>query len=607
MSQIPSRPEFTLSDFDTYQWIEILDKTEPKECSNYSQEFFKKSELYRLSGDSLGQEIFRFLSEITSTSIEPNNIPDELITSALSDHELTVLRELVLKFNDPEMKARLADILWICKRDPDRARPIQMASLAVDSYLNSAQNLEDIGNWSNCSKRLERAAHLASLVDGKKSKLMRRKIFDHIDNLIDRYVTIDHEFITGSAMKVLQEDFRKHLKVVQSDFYSYAIKYAKIANKKSVCKDKNQNYHLFYYHKRAYREIESEWYKIAGDKESERNARINLAEVDVWYAEQAIANEEYHAYSVAAGRIANAIREYQNIKGNTERIQELHKQMLDYQQKSMSEMRTITIGKDSDFDDPETQRIAIDLVKGKSIRDALYSLAFESNIIKELDEIESEAKETMQLYKSHLIPTAWIDDEGKIKGISGTGKNDLEDVMIQTAKFYQSWYGQNFISPACHQICSEHNISLNDLSFIEKENSFIPQGHETLYTRGLLAGLQGDLIVASHLLIPQLENSLRYILKQNNCVTSHLNIQDDYPITQVLELPHLKEILDEDTVFTLRTLLVEKGRGFNLRNEICHGLFKHDRFFAPEIFYLWWLTLYLCIVYKTWINRNKPE
>ncbi|MEH2419765.1 MAG: hypothetical protein V7K48_02090 [Nostoc sp.] len=44
MSQFESVPQFELSDFEKYQWTEILDKKIPKECQNYSEEFRIKSE-----------------------------------------------------------------------------------------------------------------------------------------------------------------------------------------------------------------------------------------------------------------------------------------------------------------------------------------------------------------------------------------------------------------------------------------------------------------------------------------------------------------------------------------------------------------------------------
>lgn len=620
MSQFNPAPLFKIEDFDRYQWTEILDQVNSNECCNYYEKFEAKAKAYQLSGDPVGQEIFNFLSEITSIIMEPFGLKststlEEDMLAVLSDNQLALLRELVVTVIDPEMRARIADILWICKRDPERDRPIQMAKVAVESYLQAAKNLENTEDWITCYKRLQRAAQLASVVDGKKSTAMRCIVISHIDQLIDRYAVVEDEFITASAMQLLQEDLRKSLSAIQSNLPSYAAKYGTVAAQKAVFAENFQDYDKAFYQKMAYRNIESEWYKIANDKEAERNARLYLAEVEVWYAQQALVRHEpSYSYIVAAGRIKNAIAVFRKIEDTfgkkqdtSDRIQALHKQMLDYQRESMSQLITIPTAQPENFENPEVQKSARDIVRGKLLRDALYSLAFGCKLIRNLADIQVEALTDKNL---PLIPTAFLDQEGKTKAISGDGEDSLENSMFKIATFDQCWYALNFIVPACNQIYSDHSVDLEDLSFVVVENPFIPKGREPLYARGLLAGLQGDPVVAAHLLIPQLENSLRHILKQKGFITSNLTsgmIQDDYTLNKIIDLPGLKEILNENIIFTLKGLLVER-MGSNLRNEICHGLFDHNQFFTAQLAYLWWLTLYLCLTptYKQWIeNQDK--
>jgi hypothetical protein len=469
----------------------------------------------------------------------------------------------------------------------------------------------------DCYARLKRAAQLAPLIDGKKNTEMRCEVVEYINDLINRYATVENEFLTGSAMKVLQEDLRKSLSNIHIDLPSYAAKYAAAAAQKAVFAEEFQDYHKAFYQKTAYRQIESEWYKIANDKEAERNARLHLAEVEVWYAQQALVGNEPNSYGVVGGRIGSAIAAFKKIEDTfgqrqdtSERIQDLHKQMLDYQKQSMSQTDSIAIAKPNDFCDPEMQQVARELVRGKPLRDALYSLAFGCRLLRSTEDIQAEAEQNMESYKlSHLVPTVFVDEEGKAKAVSGNGEDELKNTMFRIAKFYQGWYGLNFIVPACNQICSEHDVTLEDLSFIVYKKSLIPEGREPLYEKGLMAGLQGDLVIAAHLLIPQLENSLRHILKQNGSIASKREtIQDNLLLHEVLNSPDLKQVLTENIIFTLKGLLVER-MGSNLRNEICHGLFDYARFFTPELAYFWWLTLYLCLVptYRQWADENKEE
>ena len=622
-------PLFDISDFSKYQWTEILKLTNSKKCEEYSQMFQAKAEEYRLKEDHLGQAIFSFLSRVNALWIEPigkknPSLLEKNISPEFSDNELNILRGLVAEINDSEMRARIADILWICKnRDSEKARPIQMAKIALESYLQSARTLEDADSWKSCYKRLMRTAQLAPLIDGKKSKTMRNLISKQIDDLINRYETVENEFLTGSSMKVLQEQLgKKHLKSIWDDISFYGNKYAAIAANKAVYAEnikEFRDYHEAYCQKFEYRHIESEWYKIVGDKESERKAKLHLAEVEVWYAQQAFVGNENSSYGVAAGRIESAIAILRKIEDTfgrrqdtSKRIEQLHKLMLDYQKESMSQMQMIPLIEENQFDDPEMQQTARDLVTGKSLCDALYSLAFGCKLIESIDDLKTKAEQDLESFaSSHIITNVLIDKEGKTKAISRNGEDSLESKIFEKASFYQSWYGMNFIVPACEQICFEHDVKGDDLSFIVNENPFIPQGHELLYSRGLLAGLQQDPIIATHLLVPQLENSLRHILKQQGFIASNLTsamIQDEYTLGKVLELQDLKKVLAEDIIFTLKGLLVERMGG-NMRNEVCHGLYSYEQFFNARTIYLWWLTLFLCLVpsHRHWEEKNNKH
>ena len=272
-------------------------------------------------------------------------------------------------------------------------------------------------------------------------------------------------------------------------------------------------------------------------------------------------------------------------------------------------MPSIPLIEEEQLNDPEMKQAAIELVTGKSISDALYSLAFECKLIKSIEELEKEVEENRESFPLlYLIPTAFTDKEGKTKAINRNNEDSPEQDMFQKASFYQSWYGMNFVAPACEQICSEHDVKQDDLSFIVENNPFIPQRHELLYLRGLLAGLQNDPVISTHLLVPQLENSLRHILKQQGFIASNMTsemIQDEYTLGKVLALPELNQVLTEDIIFSLKGLLVGRMGG-NIRNEVCHGLYHYGQFYDAQTIYLWWLTLFLCLTpsFKHWADDN---
>lgn len=100
------------------------------------------------------------------------------------------------------------------------------------------------------------------------------------------------------------------------------------------------------------------------------------------------------------------------------------------------------------------------------------------------------------------------------------------------------------------------------------------------------------------LMIPQIENSLRYVLSASGVITSTLTsrlIQEERDLNVLLRLPEVAEIFGDDVVFEMQGLFVERF-GANLRNRVAHGLVRDTSFYSSEVLYAWWLVLrLLCI------------
>ena len=69
------------------------------------------------------------------------------------------------------------------------------------------------------------------------------------------------------------------------------------------------------------------------------------------------------------------------------------------------------------------------------------------------------------------------------------------------------------IEPARQMIQSEHPIDQRDLRPIVEMTPFVPDDRVDLITTGFVRFFNGDFFSALHILVPQLENTLRHILK----------------------------------------------------------------------------------------------
>jgi len=175
----------------------------------------------------------------------------------------------------------------------------------------------------------------------------------------------------------------------------------------------------------------------------------------------------------------------------------------------------------------------------------------------------------------------------------------IQEHMYKQAAFHHQIYTLSLIEPIRNQLNLDHNFRLQDFLRIVSNNPIVPAGREHIFAQGLKLGMEGDYLNAIHLLIPQIENSIRHILTQMGEVPSGIDskgIQDERSLNLTLYPPYssyLEKVFGEDIIFDLRGLLVERF-GANLRNRMAHGLMDHNSFYCVEVPYLWCLVLKIC-------------
>ncbi len=181
------------------------------------------------------------------------------------------------------------------------------------------------------------------------------------------------------------------------------------------------------------------------------------------------------------------------------------------------------------------------------------------------------------------------------------------EMLSHAAQFIWNFRARVNIEPARRQIWSDHRPVFGDFQFLVLNNPFIPPGHEEIFLRGFYYGLAGDFLVASHLLAPQFENSLRYILEKEGVDVSNLESDLTQPVKTLgalLAMPELKKMLGESLVFELRGHLTEK-HGYAFRNNIAHGFAEAAECHGEAALNIWWLELHLC--YCPLVAESREE
>jgi hypothetical protein len=133
--------QLTNNDFAESGCEEVIANCNDKECNYYRSHFWNKAREAKDSNDEKTEELFRLLGDICSLHLRldsPEQPFGPMMTSSsgrtaiaedFTDDEIRFFEDIVAEVADADLRARIADVLWVRKRN------YVMAELAVSSYL----------------------------------------------------------------------------------------------------------------------------------------------------------------------------------------------------------------------------------------------------------------------------------------------------------------------------------------------------------------------------------------------------------------------------------------------------------------------------------------
>ncbi len=580
--------QVTKSDFDAVEWLAIIENCEKQSCSSYQTAFFEKANEVAET-DNVAQSVYLLLAHVCSLHLNTQSSEEPLqpfitwhdvrsaIPSDFTDNQLNVLAEIIPDITDSELCSRIADLICLRKGD------FKIALVAVDKYIEASTTAYNQHPMAGL-ERLERGLQIALRLGRNNQSLS--KIVSYIDKKFDEKKSEDYVIAWHLSELLLSSKTGDEQKYIEE------------LHEIGELAEKNQNWYLA---NKIWQSL-AMWQKRASNESAAKNSYVKAAEVDV---KQAELGAEEGNFLAATAHMQNAIEAYRRIGGEDaiSRVTILHQQLLEYQKLALDNMKYIEVEASPDVNNALNQirENAQNRVKGLSLYDALLTFASLTPPPR-LEELKSAVEKSMQEHVfSHLVQSRIIDAEGKTKGLRNFNSSlTPEDQTMRIEMLRQAITSRSFLTailihPALEQIRLEHSPSLNYWKHLVTNHPLVPPEREKIFAKGLRAGFEGDYLVASHLLIPQIENSLRYLLMQNGVITSGLDkdlIQQDYTLGKLLYMEELKQILGDDLVFDLQGLLVESV-GSNLRNLLSHGLLNHHELSEQPFIYLWWLIIHL--------------
>jgi hypothetical protein len=307
----------------------------------------------------------------------------------------------------------------------------------------------------------------------------------------------------------------------------------------------------------------------------------------------------------------HGIAALRRLKNQKDRVSSLLARYKELQRLGVSEMKPI--GAKVDLTD--CVAAARKQVTGLSLDQAVLALA-DILPIPSVDALRKDVLASAKTFISdQLMPTVLVNDEGAplagfapLDSDADEANPDLKSRMFRDLRRSRVVDIFGFIDPVRDQIVHEHVITVQPFLRLASLSEFIPPSRESIWALGLQAGMMGDFLTATHVLVPQVEHSIRTLLVRSGTVPvvwTKEGYEELPDLNAVLRDHQTTKILGEDLVFVMTAVFVNRFGG-NLRNDLAHGLLETSAFYGETAVYAWWLLL-KCVVAFGRIERGLPR
>ena len=214
-------------------------------------------------------------------------------------------------------------------------------------------------------------------------------------------------------------------------------------------------------------------------------------------------------------------------------------------------------------------------------------------------------RRTEEKLLSTLMPSTIVDEDGMVVANSPAyvagGADEVRALrhdIVRNEGLRRQMDVQGLIEPPRQVIQYEHPLDFRDFRVIVEMTPFVPSDWVEPVTTGFTRFFGGDFFSELHVRVPQLENSLRHILKLAGLEPSAIR-SDMTQVNRTLSVMFDKErgplewILGPAIFFEIENLFDLRG-GPALRHQIAHGLISAAECQGTDSIYAWWFMFRLC-------------
>ena len=602
----------TVEDFSGCGWKAALAGAARKDYSSMREAFANAAKQAIDEGRQAHGKALSLLANACSMMLSPDSTNEpfkplwsdgqqrSIIPDDLSETDIAFFAEIVEIIDDPWLKARLADLVWLLQRP----RNVKFALAAIDSYRTIPLDPET--PVRDRDKYWQRAINLARLLGAGAGE----RLAEMETSIIKAFTSVTREdgFLGSWLADLLKTNSlgRDHSATIATRLESLAREF----------EDEDE-----FPKAREYFQASAHWFKESGDDEKSTEMTVEVAETWVKEAVARLSSDQ-PSHGVAASFYENAIQTYRTIPRSErathrvdERIAELRRSLNESREKSLDEMGVISIPGQDISQIVENSRNA---VKGKEIVEALK--IFTNLDVVNVKELRESTIKNLEHFIAHrLFPTTFMSHDGRVTAkmpsmsSSPIPSDDDEEVihskMVGNYLIHVSLAVQGSILPAQEVLLLEHRLREADFVNLARQSPIVPIGRELLFGKALFAGYDRDFATALHILVPQIEHMVRYRLKQAGVQTTNIDsngIENENGLSSLMDLPQTEEIFGEDLSFEIRALFCVPF-GPNLRNNLAHGLLDDRSCYSIETIYAWWLGLKLVFTFWNALSSNAES
>jgi Domain of unknown function (DUF4209) len=462
---------------------------------------------------------------------------------------------------NPILKARYADLVWDFSEKITKIRPkVEIAQIVIDSIIEICKNDQHM-HEINIIVKLKRALTLAAQINSPQR------------------ITELKDIIISYEDKVAEDD--------KPGLWGFS-------------------YDLFWKNKRVSL-TEEQKSKIINDLENRLN-RLTEPQVgsmpNPWAAEKAATRLADHYRSLnqlsdvrrvilKLGEAFEVLSASSSAFQASGWLQHVHSVYLQYNLNAEAELITIKlrkIGTDNSLNMEQSKtsvEISIsqedinrctEIILDGDLKSVLIRIA--ASFIPKKDDVENQLNQLFEEAPLHLISKMVILD---YKGRSIATVGSLDDDLLGRIAHQMSQnmrFSSIFLREVMKSLISKFDLSWQQLIDYLYESPIFEIERKAIIETGLQSYLRGDSLVATHLLIPQVEDAVRNLLEKTGGSVLKQSRAGGFNLKTFDELLRDQKIADlfgEDIVLYLRVLFTDQ-RGWNLRNDVCHGMVPFNGF-----------------------------